>query len=176
MGDCEVADDREDNREICIRKGRRGRYSPTGAVTHSATTTRAAISTAPLILRGMTYVFPSAQGSASSTLVNNGSGTLVWSTPPYCAGFGATSSPATASDVQATTDGFLTAYVTGGSASNTVTIQVGAATTTYQTICSDGSSAAVAVSCSVAIKRNLFYKITVSTTGGASSTYWQPIQ
>lgn len=49
-----------------------------GAVVHSATTTLAATSTAPLILRGITYAFPSA--NATGTLNNAGNGVLTWGT------------------------------------------------------------------------------------------------
>lgn len=55
----------------------------TGGISNSATTTLAASSTAPLVLHGVNYVFPSSQGSASTTLINNGSGVLSWINPSY---------------------------------------------------------------------------------------------
>jgi len=54
----------------------------TGNVTHSATSTLAASPTAPLNLRGVDYSFPSSQGGATTTLINNGSGALTWGSLP----------------------------------------------------------------------------------------------
>jgi len=51
----------------------------TEAWTFTATTTLAATSSAPLVLRGMSYVFPPSQ--VSGVLTNNGSGTLSWGSP-----------------------------------------------------------------------------------------------
>jgi hypothetical protein len=60
-------------------------YSFSGAVTFasatttlSATTTIAASSLNKLYLNNVPYVFPSSQGSASTTLLNDGSGNLTW--------------------------------------------------------------------------------------------------
>lgn len=60
-------------------------FTFTGNLTASnGTTTLAATSTKPLILDGVTYSFPFTQGSATTTLVNNGSGTLVWGSVGIC--------------------------------------------------------------------------------------------
>lgn len=53
----------------------------TASSTFSATTTFAATTTRPIVLDTVAYAFPNAQGAASSTLINNGSGTLSWSVP-----------------------------------------------------------------------------------------------
>lgn len=50
--------------------------------TFSATTSIASSPSNKLFLNGVGYAFPSSQGSASTTLVNNGSGTLTWATLP----------------------------------------------------------------------------------------------
>jgi hypothetical protein len=60
-------------------------FTFTGLVTHSATSSLAATSTAPLILRGVNYAFPASQGGATTTLVNDGSGNLRWGAFPSVA-------------------------------------------------------------------------------------------
>jgi len=51
----------------------------------TGTTTLAATTTSPLIIDGVTYIFPNIQGSASTTLINNGSGKLTWGNLPFIA-------------------------------------------------------------------------------------------
>lgn len=55
-------------------------FTWTGAHTFNATTTIAASDTisSPLILNGISYKFPSTQGSSSTVLMTNGSGRLLW--------------------------------------------------------------------------------------------------
>lgn len=64
-------------------------FTFTGAVTFNsatttlnATTTIAASASNKLRLNGVAYVFPTVQGSASTTLINDGSGNLTWAAPP----------------------------------------------------------------------------------------------
>lgn len=58
----------------------------TASTTFTSTTTLAATTSAALVLRGIPYTFPTTQGSATSTLINNGSGNLTWGTMPSIAG------------------------------------------------------------------------------------------
>ena len=55
-----------------------GTNSWSGASTFTGTTTIAATSTAPLVLRGVSYVWPSADGSAGTFIQTDGSGNLTW--------------------------------------------------------------------------------------------------
>ncbi len=98
----------------------------TQAWTFTATTTLAATSAAPLVLRGNNYVFPAAQGAASTTLFNDGSGNLVWNpavsflsfAPSFGTTMGTASLLATAS---ATTSTASRLMITGIGTFNTAT-------------------------------------------------------
>ena len=52
------------------------------AFTFNGLVSIAASTAYPLTLNGIAYIFPSANSIASSTMVNNGSGTLTWADPP----------------------------------------------------------------------------------------------
>lgn len=61
-----------------------GGFLSTASTTLTATTSIAAsnVNSAPLKLNGVSYAFPSTQGAAGTTFVNNGSGVLTSSKPP----------------------------------------------------------------------------------------------
>ena len=60
-----------------------GSLFATNASTTNATTTNLGITGDRLSVNGVEYRYPAVQGVASTTLVNNGSGTLSWNTPEW---------------------------------------------------------------------------------------------
>lgn len=87
-------------------------FSFSGVLSSSATTTIAATSSAPLILRGITYSFPGTQ-VASTTLFNNGNGILTWVSP---VSFGSATSTALTTSFTTTTTTLATLIFTPAAA------------------------------------------------------------
>lgn len=145
-------------------------YAFSGSVSHTATTTISASSVTnnALTLNSVPYAFPSSQGSASTLLTNNGSGSLSWSSlsvPRYIY-----NNPTQGTDISGT----------GGTATSTVyTIPAGVmnASSTID-VFGDlfmASNGAGSVTCQISVRKSTgetFVSTPATTIGASLSSHW----
>jgi hypothetical protein len=150
----------------------------------TGTTTLAATTSAPLILNGHSYTYPNSHGSATSSLINNGSGVLTWGSPAVVPGTSATSTKSIDTFYRNSTGRNLLVNITlegsytcsGGVGYVSADFKVGAATTSMTTVtkakandglCTNGTQQSYYFPVFMIVPNNYYYTVT-GTLGSPS--------